>query len=241
MIGPELNLETDNKLISFLFKAFVFLLHLSIAMEVIMANFKIGYILRFLFFLFFARMYARTVKNRYYTFWSLSTFLLVYIGYKIYQNITIYQHTPLYYIYGAMILMLVWMMYLLFSPIFYPRVSWWEYDFRYRDDLNIKIQKGEEWFEGRLTDLRRFAGCVASFEDLKRGDEIIVQSDIQGKNVMLRGQVMSKRRETVGRPIIYGVKFRFESKTAKRRYKELGNIWKAEKIKKNQLKFSQVN
>jgi ribosomal protein S1 len=66
-------------------------------------------------------------------------------------------------------------MYFLSSPIYYPRVSWWEYDFRYRDDLKIEVKSFEDVIDARLTDLRRQAGCVAIFEELKIGQEIKVQ------------------------------------------------------------------
>jgi hypothetical protein len=131
-------------------------------------------------------------------------------------------------------------MYILSSPIYYPRVSWWEYDFRYRDDLRIKVKSGESEYEARLTDLRRYAGCVGLFEELKLGDEIIVNAKIDDVTMILRGQVMSKRRYLIGRPVIYGVMFKFDSRVNKKRYIQLVQMWKKEKNNKRKLKFAHV-
>ena len=131
-------------------------------------------------------------------------------------------------------------MYILSSPIYYPRVSWWEYDFRYRDDLRIKVKSNESEFDARLTDLRRYAGCVALFEEVKMGDEIMVTAKVEDISVNLRGQVMSKRRDLIGRPLIYGVKFKFDSRSNRKRYLELVRLWKIEKNSKRKLKFAHV-
>jgi hypothetical protein len=131
-------------------------------------------------------------------------------------------------------------MYILSSPIYYPRVSWWEYDFRYRDDLRIIVKAGESEYEARLTDLRRYAGCVGLFEELKLGDEIIINAKINNVTMFLRGQVMSKRRYLIGRPVIYGVMFKFDSRVNKKRYIQLVQMWKKEKNNKRKLKFAHV-
>ena len=131
-------------------------------------------------------------------------------------------------------------MYILSSPIYYPRVSWWEYDFRYRDDLKIEVKEGDHQYVARLTDLRRYAGCVAVFEELKLGDEITIIAKVDDASVSLRGQVMSKRRDLIGRPLIYGVQFKFDSRSNKKRYIQLVRLWKKEKNSKRKLKFAHV-
>jgi hypothetical protein len=128
-------------------------------------------------------------------------------------------------------------MYQLSSPIYYPRFNWWEYDFRYRDDLKIKVKNEESEHDARLTDLRRHAGCVALFEEINIGKEIVVSAKIENESVNLRGIVMSKRRELLGRPYIYGIQFKFDSKTNKKRYSHLMKLWKIGKNIKKRSKL----
>lgn len=129
---------------------------------------------------------------------------------------------------------------MLSSPIYYPQISWWEYDFRYRDDLKISVKSQDHEMNARLTDLRRQAGCVAMFEELKLGEEIIINAALDEDNVLLRGIVMSKRRDVIGRPLIYGVQFKFDSKSNKKRYEGLERLWKKQKNSKRKMKFAHV-
>ena len=62
----------------------------------------------------------------------------------------------------------------------------------------------------------------------------------KGENVLLRGIVMSKRREVIGRPLIYGVQFKFDSKSNKKRYVNLERLWKKQKNNKRKMKFAHV-
>jgi len=88
------------------------------------------------------------------------------------------------------------------------------------------------------TDLRRHAGCVAVFEELRLGEEIIINATVLNESVNLRALVMSKRRELFGRPLIYGVQFKFDSRSNKKRYVQLMRIWKTERVLKQKLKFA---
>lgn len=88
--------------------------------------------------------------------------------------------------------------------------------------------------------LQRFAGCVGMFEELKLGDEILINAKVDDVSVSLRGQVMSKRKDLIGRPLIYGVKFKFDSRSNKKRYIQLVRLWKREKNNKRRLKFANV-
>ena len=60
------------------------------------------------------------------------------------------------------------------------------------DDLKISVKSQDHELNARLTDLRRQAGCVAMFEELKLGEEIIINAALDEDNVLLRGIVMSK-------------------------------------------------
>ncbi|MEI8346791.1 MAG: hypothetical protein WCG27_04950, partial [Pseudomonadota bacterium] len=117
-------------------------------------------------FFFIYRLYFKTVKNLFYSFWTFSLGIMLYLIYSLVMNIFVYGSDVLVYTYLAALTFLVVEMYMLYSPIHFPRVIWWEYDFRYRHDLKIFINLHDQIFEGRLTDLRRGAGCVVLFQDI---------------------------------------------------------------------------
>nr|BDT26586.1 PilZ domain-containing protein [Bacteriovorax sp. HI3] len=237
MESIELNFRYETKTIKFLMRSFFFLIHLAIMTEIV-ATPKFRLFIRLLFFLWLAKPYYSTIKHRYYTYWSFSALLFCYLLFKIYEQFYILDNEHIGILYLISTLILVFKMYLLSSPIYYPVVSWWEYDFRYRDDLKISIKSGENEFAARLTDLRRQAGCVASFSELKLGEEIVINAALDEDNVLLRGVVMSKRRDVIGRPIIYGVQFKFDSKSNKKRYIHLERLWKKQKNNKRKMKFA---
>jgi hypothetical protein len=166
--------------------------------------------------------------------------MFFYILFKIYEQFYVLNNDHIGIIYLISVMMLILKMYILSSPIYYPQVSWWEYDFRYRDDLKINVKSFDIEYLARLTDLRRQAGCVAMFEELKLGQEIIVSAVMDEETVHLRGLVMSKRRDLIGRPFIYGVQFKFDSRSNKKRYESLENMWKKQKNNKKKMKFARV-
>jgi hypothetical protein len=209
-------------------------------MTEIVAGPKFRLVVRLLFFLYLSTPYYKTIKHRYYTYWSFSTILFFYILFKINEQFYVVHHVHIGVLYLISCLLLIFKMYILSSPIYYPRVSWWEYDFRYRDDLKIGVKVHDLEYIARLTDLRRLAGCVALFEELKLGDEIIMNAKVDDISVTLRGQVMSKRKDLIGRPLIYGVQFKFDSRSNKKRYIQLLRLWKKEKNNKRKLKFAHV-
>lgn len=234
----ESNIKSESNLIKFLLKAFFFIVHLAIMTEIV-AEPKLRHIIRLAFFLYLSKPYYKTIKNRYYTFWTFSFLLLIYLVFKTVEQYELYQvHIAALYAISTFILLIK--MYLLSSPIYYPRFNWWEYDFRYRDDLIIKVKIAEDSLDARLTDLRRHAGCIALFEEVEIGNEIIVSAAVKNESVNLRGIVMSKRRELLGRPYIYGIQFKFDSKTNKKRYSQLVKMWKKDKNIKRKIKFANV-
>ncbi len=233
----EQTFRSETKTIKFLMRSLFFLIHLAIMTEFVdNPKFRIG--IRLIFFLWLAKPYYKTIKQRYYTYWSFSVVLFFYLLFKIYEQYYVLDHDHIAILYGISSFVLLIKMYLLSSPIYYPQVNWWEYDFRYRDDLKILIKSHEHDYNGRLTDLRRHAGCVAVFQDLKIGDEIMVHAQLDDELVILRGLVMSKRRDIIGRPLIYGVQFKFDSRSNKKRYVSLEKMWKKQKNSKKKMKFA---
>ena len=235
----EQTFKSETKTIKFLMRAFFFLVHLAIMTEIV-ANPKFRLGVRLVFFLWLAKPYYKTIKHRYYTYWTFSALLFVYLLYKIYEQFYVLNNDHIGILYLLSIMILIIKMYMLSSPIYYPQISWWEYDFRYRDDLKITVKSQDQEMNARLTDLRRQAGCVAMFEELKLGEELIINAALDEDNVLLRGIVMSKRRDVIGRPLIYGVQFKFDSKSNKKRYEALERLWKKQKNSKRKMKFAHV-
>jgi hypothetical protein len=242
MANIEVNKPTESRTISFLARLLFFLIHLAIMTEIIAGPVKFRLFVRFVFFLWFVKPYLSTIKNRYYTYWSLSVALAIYLVIKINEQFFVMDRPHMGWLYVFAEAVLFINMFLLSSPIYYPIVSWWEYDFRFRDDLKIhvKLEEVEEEFEGRLTDLRRHAGCVSAFQEYKIGDVVFVKATVDGESATLKGVVMSKRREYFGRAWNYGVQFKFDSKMARKRYERLGNLWIKEKNTKKKLRISYV-
>jgi hypothetical protein len=235
----EKNFKSESKTIKFLLKTLFFLIHLAIMTEMV-AHPKFRHFLKLLFFLYLTKPYYTTIKHRYYTFWTFSIALYIYLLFKVNEQFFNMHQSHIGALYLISSVVLVAIMYLLSSPIYYPRVNWWEYDFRYRDDLKIKVNIGEEEVEARLTDLRRHAGCIAIFEDVNIGKGIVVNAKVEDESVILRGIVMSKRRELIGRPYIYGVQFKFDNRRNKKRYSMLKQIWNNEKNNKKRIKFANI-
>lgn len=237
MENIEQNFRTETKTIKFLLRTLFFLIHLAIMTEIVdNPRFRLG--LRLVLFLWLAKPYYKTIKHRYYTYWTFSFLIFFHLLYKAYEQYFIHPHPHIGFLYLSALLILILKMYILSSPIYYPQVSWWEYDFRYRDDLKISVKSDEQEFPARLTDLRRQAGCVAMFKELKLGQEIVISANLDKESVLLRGQIMSKRRDLIGRPLIYGVQFKFDSRSNKKRYGLLESLWKKQKYSKKKMKFA---
>lgn len=162
MDSIEQSFKSETRTIKFLLKAFFFFVHLAIMTEIV-ASPGVWQVIRLAFFIYFATPYYKTIKHRYYTYWSFSLLLFIYILFKIYEQFFVFHHSHIGILYFVASLFLIAKMYILSSPIYYPRVSWWEYDFRYRDDLKIKVKAHDLDYEARLTDLttvRRLCGYV---------------------------------------------------------------------------------
>lgn len=123
----------------------------------------------------------------------------------------------------------------LWTPIYYPIMSWWEYDFRYRNDLKVKAIIDTEKIEGRLTDLRKGAGCVSLFKELKVGEYVHVELE-DGKSFKV--EIMSKRYYSLGRPLSYGVRFDLNEESEREEFQLFSTFWRNNRKKKRKEKFS---
>jgi len=196
--------------------------------------------------LFFYQVFFRTLRNLFYTFWTLSFLIGLYLIVTMAVAYFI-EGTPLVaHLCALAIFFLALECYLLSSPIYYPLVHWWEYDFRYRHDLKIELNYEGMSFPGRLTDLRRGAGCVVSFDDFPTRKNLAIktvlkQNDEPISHIILTGELMSKRSNSIGRGLIYGVKFLLKTDQEKKAFKTLMQYWRRERSLRVRKKFTQQN
>jgi hypothetical protein len=177
---------------------------------------------------------SRLLKRLYYSFWTFVGLLAVFLLFKVFGQ-PFFSMSFVAYLTSLILLGIL--SYSLWTPIFYPIVSWWEYDFRYRDDLKIKVEFKDEKSDGRLTDLRRQAGCVASFKDFKLGEVLTIEPFDELKTMRFKVEIMSKRKYSVGRPYNYGVRFLLEKDGDTSLFQNFVKFWKNERKLKLKKKF----
>src|SRR5690606_10960564 len=115
------------------------------------------------------------------------------------------------------------------SPLYYPRVNWWEYDFRFRADIKCWVDIDGQQFRGRLSDLRRSAACLELFHHTPVGQLVQIHLEVLNQNFTLFAEVRSKREPIIGRSIIYGIKFIHHDLEQKQRLRLLTNYWRESK------------
>ncbi len=184
------------------------------------------------------RVYYKSLQKLLYTFWTMTFFFTIYILYGFLKAKSL-DSDFLLVVYIVLILILMIQSYVLSSPIYYPLVRWWEYDFRYRHDLKITLECEGINVEGRLTDLRRGAGCVLSFEDFNIGSIVKIKYMTMDELLLASAKIVSKREYSIGRGISYGIRFQFNDKEQRERLREFSKLWKKEQRKKIDLKIRQ--
>ena len=190
-----------------------------------------------LILLAFYRFFFHVRKNLQYSYWALAGILLCYLALSFNSSISEKYTFSLSLCYLLSITFLCLDMYFLYSPIYYPLVRWWEYDFRFRDDLKIKVFVDEKELEGRLTDLRRGAGCVALFAKYSQGIFLTIKlEDVSGIDT-IKAEIISRRQYSLGRPYTYGVKVLLDYPKAKQNYYSLVRYWKSRKRLLKKLKY----
>ncbi len=215
--------------------AFVFL---GITLELFYGLGLLSWIIQVGCLFIFYRLFFITKKELFYSFWTFSALLFLFLLNKILFSPLPTMEIRLLYFLGLCLLGIE--VYILSSPIYYPRVSWWEYDFRYRTDLRVSIINENNKTDARVTDLRRSAACIASFEEFKVGQEIEIKSDSYFSG-SLKLEIVSKRIYSLGRPYSYGVKFVLKNEEETSAYSDLLNLWRNETLRRRERKFTKQN
>ena len=181
--------------------------------------------------------HLRALKNLMNSFWSLPLALGVFYLVAFLRNAFYLDNnlTSLWYLFCLILLGLsAWQ---ISSPLYYPMVQWWEYDARFRPDIRIWVEMGDEGHRARLTDLRRGAGCVVMFHMVPVGTWFNVSTDVMAQKFGMRAQVVSRKEPILGRGYIYGVRFDTEDLEQRQRLKLLTNYWNESKKLKIRSKF----
>ncbi len=197
-----------------------------------------SFVVQLTFLSMVAKFYRRALRNLFYTYWNITLLCFIYYGVALVRNLLILDHPGTAMLYFINIILIATASYIISSPLYYPIVNWWEYDFRFRADLRIWVLLKNDKLRSRLTDLRRGAGCVVMFEQFNVGEIINIQVELLGKPFEFPVKIMSKKEPILGRTVIYGVKFLFDNLEREQRFKLLVNYWKENKRLKIRSKFS---
>jgi hypothetical protein len=202
--------------------------------------FTFSFMVEFLILIVLFNFYFQAQKNRNYAYWGITFFIGVYLLRAILQYTFMeYNALIIYFSFLSMIFLGI-NVYIMSSPIFYPRVQWWEYDYRYRGDLKAITENENESFESRLTDLRRDSGCIELFEPLEVGSKISVTVEHDGKKYQLPAIVKTRTQIIPGRPLRYGIKIDYIDNTNKNDFVELKRKWNETNRVKLRKKFSEI-
>ena len=244
--GVSSKLYPDLARINFVHWCHFLLVMAALVVKVWPGNFKVSGLILLIIMPFFYRGFFKALHYLYYSFWGFAVITLIYLFYSLITAV-LFASVPdvLLYFYLGAIGFLLLEMYVLAGPVYYPKVVWWEYDFRYRHELKINVYVPclDKICEGRLTDLRRNAGCIVLFEKIDLGEELTVRilSTEQQQEMLLSSEVMSSKEYTIGRGYTYGVKFLLHNRPAKKAFKNLCRLFKQERRSKQQIKVETFN
>jgi len=181
--------------------------------------------------------HLRALKNLLNTFWSLTIILMLFYAMAFFRNALVLDNMLASAWYLSALFLLGLSAWQISSPLYYPMVQWWEYDFRFRPDIRVWVEIANEGHRARLTDLRRGAGCVVMFQAAAVGSWINVTTDVMTQKFGMRAQIVSRKEPILGRAFIYGVRFDTEDLEQRQRLKLLTNYWNESKKLKIRSKF----
>ncbi len=185
--------------------------------------------------------YFTALRNLFYSFWNMSFIFGVYYVVSLTRNFLVVGHPMIGVLFVISFIFLLICCYTISSPLYYPRVHWWEYDFRFRADIRCWVEIEGKQYRARLSDLRRGAACLEIFSHMPVGSPVLINVEILNQNFTLYSEIRSKRETIIGRAIIYGVKFVNNDLEQVQRLKLLTNYWKESKKLKIRNKFAVSN
>lgn len=202
------------------------------------AIFNIGFIIELIFIIGVLRFYSRSLRNRNYALWGFTIVLSIYIGANILQYTFIHYNIAILYIAFLSILFLFINAYIMSSPLYFPRIQWWEYDFRYRGELKGKILNLENTNPVRVADIRRESISFLAFDMIRIGETIELEIPFGQKIFHVKGELKTAREDIPGRPISYGLKLDLTTLEQRTTYSKLRKVWGLKKTANIRRKFS---
>ncbi|HXH76648.1 MAG TPA: PilZ domain-containing protein [Bacteriovoracaceae bacterium] len=236
----KLNLQNSYDKVKFLtilqFVLVIFGFIAEAVMEKSLLNFS--FIFQLILLLVIFNFFYRALSSLYYSYWNITLILGIYYLVSMTRNMLIIGHPIIGVLFMFSLFFLCVSGYIISSPLYYPRFTWWEYDFRFRADIKCFVEIEGNQFAGRLSDLRRGAACLELFTHMPVGQPIFINTEILNQNFTLYGEVRSKREPIIGRSVVYGVRFVNTELEQKQRLKFLSNYWRESKRIKIRNKFA---
>lgn len=205
---------------------------------------NVWFVVQFIFSIIFFKLYYKSLRDLYYSFWGLSAMLFFYLMFTF--MLLLHQYGLSYFLLGHIFLLgFFWSICLLISsPVYYPIINWWEFDFRYRVDLKVFYQPqisltGElgEKIEGRLSDLRREAGCLVLFKLYELSQDGLLYLNFKDQDYQFKVRLITLCEMVPGRGYHYGLKFLSQTVQEQRKLGQIMRYWKIESRKKIKEKF----
>ena len=236
----KFNLQNSYDKVKFLtLLQFVFVLVAFVAEALVTQSvLNFSFIFQFILVLASYNFYYNALSNLYYSYWNISLVLGIYYFVSLTRNFLVVGHPMIGMMFLTSLIFLIIACYIISSPLYYPRVHWWEYDFRFRADIRCSAEIEGVQYRGRLSDLRRGAACLELFNHTQVGQPIQINLEILNQNFTLFAEVRSKREPIIGRSIIYGIKFVNNDLEQKQRLRLLTNYWHESKKIKIRNKFA---
>lgn len=197
-----------------------------------------SFIFQLVLLLFTFNFYYKALANLYYSYWNISLILAIYYLVAMTRNFFVIDTPWVGLLFLFSLVFLIVNSYIISSPLYYPQVHWWEYDFRFRADIRCEAEIDGKQYRGRLSDLRRGAACLELFSHTQVGQPIQINLEILNQNFTLYAEVRSKREPIIGRSIVYGIKFLNTDLEQRQRLRLLTNYWHESKKIKIRNKFA---
>lgn len=241
MLLPRLNLQKSYDKVKFLTILQVVLVLIAFFTEALITKsmFYFSFIFQTALLLALYNFYYNALSNLYYSYWNLSMVLTVYYLVSLIRNFA-NGYPMVAFIFCLALSFLFMACYIVSSPLYFPRVHWWEYDFRFRADIRCWVEIDNQQYLGRLSDLRRGAACLELFQHTVVGHPIQIHLEVMNQHFTLNAEVRSKREPIIGRSIVYGIKFMNFDLEQKQRLKLLTNYWRESKKIKIRNKFALI-
>lgn len=150
-----------------------------------------SFLFQFILLVAVFNFYYSALVKLFYSFWNMSFVLSVYYFISFSRNVLVIGHPLIGILFFICFLFLAVSCYIVSSPLYYPRVNWWEYDFRFRADIRCWIEYEGKQFRGRLSDLRRGAACLELFTHVPVDQPLQINLEILNQNFTLFAEIRS--------------------------------------------------